>query len=232
MARYTRAYSSFASRSAEVDLLRKLAARKERVDPIARRHEINALCRGSLVLLCGHLEAFIKDLGEVALDSLHRKTVSREKLPVRFYYHISKGIVDEIRDTNDPDKVAKKVFALLEDDLCFWAQSGPFPCPIPADRFNRGFGNPAHDAIKTYFARFGYSEYQRDLDRQLKSRLPVVTNAVDHLVDVRNKIAHGDPNETKTPGEVGELTCLIRQYCIAADGVFASWFGRTLCSIR
>ena len=73
------------------------------------------------------------------------------------------------------------------------------------DRFNRGFANPAFKRIAKYFNRFGYEEYKRDLERCLQaSFLPTIT-MVDHLVHTRNKIAHGDFAESKTPGEVKDM---------------------------
>lgn len=232
MARYTVAYSSLIGRMAEVEVLRRSAEQKERKDPVALRHEINALCRGALVLLCGHLEAFVKELGEVALDCLHSKTVARTNISSRLYYHISKDILDELQDTDDPEKIAGKVFTFLESDLPFWSRSGPFPEPIAAERFNKGFSNPAYRKIKAYFGRFGYSGYRQDLAQLLKAQFDPIINMVDHLVDTRNKIAHGDPAATKTPSEVRDMMKLIRSYCKATDHVFASWCGTTLCKIR
>lgn len=217
---------------AEVEVLRRSAANKERRDPVKLRHEINALCRGSIVLLSGHLEAFIKELGEVALDSLHDKSVPRTRMDARLYYYISKDILDELQDTEDPDKIASKVFAFIQSDLPFWSRNGPFPQPIASDRFNKGFSNPAFGKIRSYFCRFGYSQYSNDLAQLLKAQYTPAINMVDHLVDTRNKIAHGDPAATKTPSEVKDMIKLIRVYCISTDAVFASWCGATLCRIR
>lgn len=66
MARYTTAYSSLVRRIGEVDLLVSIAAKKELEDAIIHHQEIDALCRGAIVLLSSHLEAFIKDLGILA----------------------------------------------------------------------------------------------------------------------------------------------------------------------
>jgi RiboL-PSP-HEPN len=232
MASYTSAYSSFIRRLDEVELLRRFASEREKTDAIRFRKEINALCRGGIVLLCGHLEAFIKELGEVALDSMHSKKVARTQVASRLYYHISKNLLDEIQDTSDPERLADKVFAFIDSDLDFWSKVGPFPQTIPVDRFNKGFSNPAFKKIKSYFNRFGYSEYKSDLARVLKADYQLTINMVDHLVDTRNKIAHGDPAATKTPSEVKDLTAIIRIYCITTDTIFASWCGRKFCPIR
>jgi hypothetical protein len=232
MARYTSAYSSFVSRLAEVDLLRRIATAKERIDPVKLRYEINAYCRGALVLLSAHLEAFIKELGEVILTNLHLKAVPRNNLVAQFYYHISKDLIDEVKDTSDPLKITDKMFGFIQSDLLYWARIGPFPNPLPIDRFNSGFSNPAFDKILAYFNRFGYYNYQKDLAHILKANYQVTVNMVDHLVDIRNKIAHGDINATKTPLDLKEMMVILRHYCILTDIVVATWCKNNLCAIR
>jgi hypothetical protein len=232
MARYTSAYKSFLNRLGEIEILRGAAAQKEKQCPISLRKEINALCRGAIVLLCGHLEAYVKELGEVALDTFYTKRVPRTSISSRVYYHISKDVLDEIQSTTDGEKIAEKMFAFLENDISFWSRNGPFPQQISAERFNKGFSNPGFEKIRTYFNRFGYQQYKSDLGRLLKAQYNPTINMVDHVVDIRNKIAHGDPAATKTPSEVKDMVKLVRFYCMSTDRVFASWCGKTICKIR
>ena len=232
MARYTTAYSSFVERLEEVERLRMFAARKEKQDPVKSRLDISALCRGAVVLLSGHLEAYIKELGEIAIDSLYQKSVPREKLCTRFFYHISKDFIDEIKDTSNPNLIGDKVFSFLSNDLQFWSRSGSFPISVPADRFNKGFSNPAFKKIKSYFNRFGYSNYKNDLASRLGPDFLPTINMVEHLVETRNKIAHGDPSATKTPSEIKDMISMVKRYCAETDGVFANWWRRKFCAIR
>lgn len=232
MSRYTTAYSSFRLRLGEVDILQRLATAKEREAPLARASEIDALCRGAVVLLCSHLEAFIKELGEVALDALHTKKVRRTNIDPALFYHISKDILDEIADTTEPRRIAGKVFSFVSRDLPYWSRSGPFPQPIHEESFNKGFSNPAFDKIRAYFNRFGYFDYKSDLAKLLQANYAATANMVDHLVDTRNKIAHGDRAATKTPQEIQQMGAMILRYCSATDSVFATWCRKTLCGIR
>jgi hypothetical protein len=116
--------------------------------------------------------------------------------------------------------------------LLYWARIGPFPDPLPIDRFNSGFANPAFDKIKAYVNRFGNSNYQRDLGHILKANYQPNVNMVDHLADTRNKIAHGDINTTKTPLDLREMVVIIRKYCVVTDKVLATWCKNNLCTIR
>jgi hypothetical protein len=232
MARYTRAYSAFTIRLEEIQLLYRLAATKEAEDPLANREEINALCRGSIVLLSSHLEAFIGGLGEIALDSLYGKAVSRDTLCAQFYYHISKDILREIKDTSDHRKISEKVFDFIQSDLPYWSRSGVFSQAIPTERFNIGFSNPSFKKIKKYFNRFGYEAYEGDFNTLLKASSVPTINMVNHLVDVRNKIAHGDQAATKTPREIETMTKTIRLFSKNTDSIFATWWKTSFCAIR
>lgn len=232
MARYTTAYSSFVARVGEVELLRNAAAQKERQDAVNLRNEINALSRGSIVLLSSHLEAFVKELGELALDSLTHNSISRSTLTDGFFYHLSKDFIDEIKDTSEAEKIGGKIFNFLGSDHALWSKVGPFPIQLPSDRFNKGFSNPSYQKIKSYFNRFGYSTFQRDLSARLRGDFLSVQNMIDHLVDVRNKIAHGDPTATKTPREVRDIVMIVRRFCQVTDSIFATWWKSKYCSIR
>ena len=232
MARFTSAYSTFRLGLDEVNSLCKIAGLKEKQDPIGSRHEINAICRGAVVLLSAHLEAYIKDLGESALDALHMKGVQRTRLDSAIFYHVSKDLLDEVSDAREPAKVAERVFNFLSSDSSYWSRNGPFPQPIPAERFNTGFSNPSFNKIRAYFNRFGYTDYRRDIARRLKADFVAVKNMVDHLVDTRNKIAHGDSYVTKTPREIVDIVIMVCKYGMATDAAFAAWCKKNLCSIK
>ncbi|MBN1379555.1 MAG: hypothetical protein JXA04_09995 [Gammaproteobacteria bacterium] len=232
MARYTEAYSDFVRRLNEVEALRRIASEKQRKEPVDLMHEINALCRGSVVLLSSHVEAYVKDVGELALESLYAKKVSRKNIKSQFFYHISKDYLDELKNASEPAKIAEKVFLFLQEDAIYWNHSGPWTQAIQTDRFNRGFSNPAFKKIKTYFNRFGYSCYRGDLAAKLKADFNPITNMIDHLVDTRNKIAHGDPMASKTPIEIRDMISMIKRFCEVTDTVFATWWKSNFCGIR
>jgi RiboL-PSP-HEPN len=232
MARYTAAYSSLLDRLTEVDLLLRLATRQERLNPIKLRHSINALCRGAIVLLSSHLEGFIKELGEIILERLETRGVPRSSLAPQFFFHLSKDILDEIKNTSEPESIANKVFNMLSRDYDLWSQSGLFPRSLPVELFNKDFSNPAFKKVKAYFNRFGYANYQTDLARILTANNQATINMVNHLVDVRNKIAHGDMSTAKTPADVVAMATIVRNFCATSDRVFAQWCKTTLCAIR
>ena len=55
---------------------------------------------------------------------------------------------------------------------------------------------------------------------------------VDHVVDQRNKIAHGDFLTAGAPSELQDMCRLVRLYCRNTDEVVSNWFRSKGCSIR
>lgn len=232
MARFTPVYSQFVNRLVEVETLRKLALQKERVDPIAEKDQIHALCRGSIVLLSSHLEAFVRELGQLALDSFVNKQVDRANMSSQLFYHISKRKLSNIEQTTDFEKKGDKVFDFLSADLDYWSRTGPFKQNIDPDQFSRGFANPGFTKICKYFSRFGFTGYKAEVQKKLGAKNTVTINMVNHLVDTRNKIAHGDPAATKTPLDIQDMTRIIKEFASSTDSVFADWCKSNFCAIR
>lgn len=232
MTRFTSAYRSFVSRLDEVETLRREASRLERQDAVGKLRQINAMCRGAVILLSSHVEAYIKELGENALESFYQRKVDRSKFSPVLFYHISKDFFEVISSTDDHSRAAERLFGFIEADSAYWSRSGHFPSQVPIDRFNRGFSNPAFKKVKSYFRRFGYDAYKADLEKFMKADFAPVTNMLNHLVDTRNNIAHGDPLSTKTPQEIETMIELVTYYCRATDDVFANWCRANFCPIR
>jgi hypothetical protein len=233
MARYTSVYSDFVSRLDEVELLRKKAAALERSSrSFVHGPEISALCRASVVLLSSHIEAYIKELGEHTLDTAHRMLVPRSRIAPQFFYYVTREQIESIRDSSQPDAIARHVQALVDSEIQHWQGSGPIHGPISSSNFNAGFSNPKFEKIKAYFGRFGYIDFRKDFMRSLTVRGNIVEGALNSIVDTRNAIAHGDPSATKTPGEVKEMQATAKEFCRTVDDVFSKWCSKSLCKIR
>jgi len=232
MSRYTSAYSSFLERLGEVEIFVRVASGLEKRNAVGARDEIRAYCRGAVVLLSSHIEGYVKDLGELILDRIHDRSVHRSRLVPRFFYEISKSRFDEIKDTADPAGIATKVFEFLANDAEIWDTTTPFPFPVPADRFLKGFSNPSVDKICAFAGRFGYGELRRDLRRSLKSDFLVYEAAINNIVGTRNNIAHGNLSANSTPSDVFLMVSRAKVFCREVDDAFAAWARVAICTIR
>jgi hypothetical protein len=229
---YTGPFIAFGTREHEVKYLYSSARKLERRDAVANAAAINSLCRGAIVLLSARVEAYIKELGELALLQMHGSGMSRSKVAEQFFYYLSQDFIKEIKDTKEPASLAKKIFALMNRDGQQWNTTGPFASPLLPQIFNKGFSNPKVDKITAYFNRFGYSSYTSDMQRKMKANYQPSQNMIVQLVDMRNKIAHGDPNATITPNGVRDMANLVTAYCRATDLVFAAWCRKSMCRIK
>jgi hypothetical protein len=233
MPRYSAAYSEFIQRCDEVLLLIRRAAQIERSrSAFGRGKEIDALCRGALVLLSSHIEAYIKELGECLLDAIFSKKVCRSKLAKPFFYYVTKRNLDRIRRGNEPNQISIDVFDFLQNRSAVWDFKGAIPNPIDIEEFNIGFSNPKFDKIKGYLARFGYIALRHDINKSLKGEALVILGNLDQIVDIRNAISHGEASATKTPSEVRALINSAVIFCRTVDVEFGDWCKKNICTIR
>ncbi len=232
MPRYTAAYSSLISRLVEVETLAKMARNLEQNEPIKNADRINAICRGSVVLLCSHVEGYTKEIGELTLTRIFEQRICRSKISNTISYYASLDLISEIKDTGNREKTTAKIVNLINRDLPLWEQTGTHPSPISDERFNKSFASPSYTKISSYLGRFGYYDYKRDLKQNLKGDLSVTINMIDHVVDLRNKIAHGDNMVSQTPTDILNALPIVKQFCRETDTLFANWCKANLCRIR
>jgi len=108
----------------------------------------------------------------------------------------------------------------------------PVPAQIDAEKFNRGFSNPAFVKINSYIQRFGFIDFKRELKKALRADFQVCVNMIDNLVGIRNQIAHGTVGVTYTPRELKDKVKLMKLFCSATDRAFATWWKTKFITIR
>ena len=234
MARYTVTYSKFINNLQEVKALYTLA-NDQAVDvgkpnsPLAVR---DALCRSAIVLLSSHIEGYIENLAVLILSKIVEKRIHKSKLSPKFLYYMSKDLLDNICDTEHPEKIVDKVKQLFSRDNYIWGESDYFSEDLRIELFVSAFSNPKFESIKKFFARFGYKEYSYDLTVHLKSDYLPCKNMVNNVVDQRNKIAHGDVTSTATPKDLADMLELVQLFCRSTDKVVGDRFNNLGCPIR
>ena len=233
MARYSSAYSELIRRIDEIQAIISIARGISRVSSTQPNlSRVNALCRGGIVLLCSHVEGYVEDLGALAINSLAKKNLPKTSMSLAFRYHLSRDLIDDINSTTDPESIASKVVNFLVRDGPIWDATPHFTDQLPVETFVGNFATPRHDNIRRFFGRFGYQDFQTELAAQLQSNYLVCRNMVDHVVDQRNKIAHGNFVTAGTPADLQDMCRLVVLYCRSLDKVVGNWFKTKGCSIR
>jgi len=140
---------------------------------------VKVLCRGGVVLLNSHIEGYIKALGELAIYRIGEKALPKSSLSGKFRYHLSRELIDNIRNTNDPENIASRIDHFLNQHSFIWDLNADFVHPLPVDNFVDSWSTPYHRNIRSFFNRFGYDSFHRDLARNLKRDFQICTNMVD-----------------------------------------------------
>jgi hypothetical protein len=233
MPRYTSAYADFTKRLEEIETLLRLARDAANMPPLPSNiAQINTLCRSGVVLLSSHMEGYIEALSETALSHIVSRKILKSQFAPEFRYYLSKDLLTVIRDNTDPVRIVAKIDELLQRDSHIWGPDGHFIHPLSPSIFHGDFSNPTHNKIKKLFARFGYDQFQNDLQRFLAADFTPFTNMVNQVVDQRNKIAHGDSVVVGSPSDLSDMIRLSKGYCRAVDKVVGDWFRKKGCPIR
>ena len=233
MARYSSAYSRLILRLKEIDTIlsmtQDIASRRQNRDNLARS---DALCRSGIVLLCSHLEGYIEDLGSLAIRRIEEESLPKTSMSHAFRYYLSRDLIDDINRTTNPLDIATRVDTLLSRDGHIWDSSTSFAPPLPIDMFIRSFATPNHESIRRFFRRFGYARFPNELGAHLRQDYMPCIAMVNHVVDQRNKIAHGDFVTAGAPSDLRDMYRLVKIYCRGTDSVVGNWFRGHGCSIR
>lgn len=233
MARYTSAYSGLAPRLQEIETIvttaRAITGRRTVRDPVGRT---NSLCRGGIVLLSSHVEAYIKELSVVALERVGRNRMPKASFDDVFKYYLSRDLIRDIQSSQRPDSIARNVHRLYERDGHIWDASTLFTQPLSYETFVADVPSPNHDGVCQTLRRFGYTEFHHDLQAALNRDFMACRTQLDHVVDQRNKIAHGDFTVAGSPTDLDVMRHYVKAYCRQADQVVGDWFRTKGCPIR
>lgn len=229
---YSPVFHKFEDRIQEVDHLRRLCKHFGRLHPRSRgdhRSHTNALTRACVVLLSGHLQAFVEDLIEQVIERIVADGVGREYLPKKFLYYFSQDAVKDLRSIDDHDKYVMRVIEFHDQYGDVWFSTGSFSRSPDIKVFTDGFGNPLFRNIKKIFGRIGYDDYERDLKRYFKGQILIYSNSVDQLVSRRNKISHGEILENINYNDISDIKRQIIEFAKATDKVVCSHFRKIGC---
>jgi hypothetical protein len=233
MPRFTSAYSSLLVRFNEIEVLLRLARLISASIAISiAAQQIDAICRSGVLLMSGHVEGYIEELGNIAIVRIGNRGLAKQRVSTQFKYYLSRDLIKAIKDSSNPRRISSNLDALLLRDLHIWDSTPVFSAQISSDVFLSDFSNPTHDRIKRFFSRFGYAHYQGDLERRMGANFLICRNMLDQVVDQRNKIAHGNTITTGTPTDLSQMLLLVKLYCREADCVVADWFRSIGCPIR
>ena len=231
MPRYTQSYLKLLERLKEVELTFKLAKDLEKQLPLGiNKNEVDAICRGGVVLLSSHIEGYITDLNYLVLTSLSEPKNLAKGYPSSLIYHQAKDVIKSIKNTSDPNHIGQQLTSLYRRERSLFMCMNGESENVTADNFlnneiaMQGFSTPKPELIHKFFKRYGYKSLSGDIAKILKSSNLVHRNLVLRTVEIRNDIAHGDISIKEAPSDLEEKYKSVKLFCRCIDDCVASYF--------
>ena len=182
--------------------------------------------------MCSHLEGYVESLGMIGVQSIGIRQLPKKNLDPVFGYHLSRNRIKAIKDSNKPEVIARNIVKFVKSEFQIWNDTPTYSTPLPFETFVENFATPNHGEIKKFLRRFGYKTFENDMQELLRGECAICVNMIDHIVDQRNKIAHGDHSTAGTPIDLQEMYRLLKVYCASTDKVVGDWFKMIGCPIR
>lgn len=228
MARYTASYIKLVSRLSEINILCRLATSLEKDIPIGKwQDEIEAMCRGGVVLLSSHLEGYITDLNSVILTALSDPQVALNDFPDALVFHQVRDVFEQLKNTSDATKIGEKFRQLYYREKHFFnSMDGleSLPRVFNNEIAMQSLSTPKPLKIYKFFKRYGYSCLRGDIATTLTTSMLTHENLVLRTVQIRNDIAHGDDEIKETPTDLKLRLKSVKLYCRILDDSVANYF--------
>lgn len=128
----------------DIELIAKAADTAFEQGGVTGRTQGNAMTRAALVLLCGYLEGFVRDIAEEYIDILNDKKVHLEKFPEQMFCSIVEDMATNLRKSNQNSIGKFKAAMQPEANI-----------QLNKKLFSKTGGNPSVDTIETLFDGLG-----------------------------------------------------------------------------
>ena len=187
-----------------------------------RPRVIRALNRASVVLLCSHLERYLRSVNEEAVVFVNGYGIPALGLPERLRLEHSKSPIDELAKiewTKRGDRLAE----FVNGDGGLWIIGGI--ARLEHGRLMRWMKSPSPESVKRLCALWGIENIFSRITR-LPSTRSHMWLKLGELVDKRNAIAHGDSDAEATSDDIKGYVRVVNEVCQRADRVLSRTVGR------
>jgi hypothetical protein len=185
-----------------------------------------AIGRASVVLLSSHLERYIRNLNEEAVEFVNSAGVIGPSLPESLRLLHSKGSVDDLYRTNwEIQARATMLMTFAQADMWLWVPGGTGH--LQQARLLTWMRTPMPVEIQRYFRYWEIRDIFSAVTRKAHTRSHFWLK-VEELVTKRNNIAHGDLLTEATQEDVQAYVEVVKELCQRIDRQFSRRLGRLL----
>ncbi|MCH8877946.1 MAG: hypothetical protein IIA89_14195 [Chloroflexi bacterium] len=172
-----------------------------------------AITRACVVILCSHLEHYLRSLNEEAVEILNGSQIDANSIPLLLRLRHSKIGIDDLADTQW-DGRESKLIEYVKSDGWLWGDANQGP--LDHTKLLRWMKSPKSQAILHLFRLWGFPDIFTTITRASHTRWQFLLKT-DELVDKRNNIAHGQISTEATPLQVAEYIVVVDRICDRAD---------------
>lgn len=211
---------AFRELSARLDEARLLSAQ----DPVrggdtSKIALTNAVNRGALVLVCGHLEGYLEDLAVEVIDVLIQTGVDVDRLPRILRALHAEQHLTTLEPMRDRNARAPRIETLFQSEGELWRKGVALRVGfLDAATVASQMGNPGSKEIEQFLELLGVADLFDQLDL---SGLSHLRSHVNELVAKRNAVAHGEVAATATAADVDRYIRAVEDLAAEVDDLVA-----------
>lgn len=212
--KHSRAFSELLENRREViQLLRAVPDPIEQMRSKQRTALANALCRGSVVLLCSHLEGYIESLVVECVDAINANSLQVGLLPMELRIVQMEQPLRSAHEAQNQRKL--EAIRNLFSNYAWLGDDRSVTQVLASEPITRKFSNSSPKEIRKLFSFFGIPDVIGSaLALDTGPNIGQVERKVAELVDKRNIIAHNAMALIVTPQQLPEyLRASVRFAC-------------------
>jgi hypothetical protein len=185
-----------------------------------------AINRASIVLLSSHLERYIHNVNEQAIEQINLAQLPGGRLPQPLRLLHSHRAVLELAETAwEGQARASKLADFARSEVWLWTDSGQGV--LDHRRLLTWMTAPKPDQIVRYYRYWLIDDIFTMITRKPHTR-SYFWLKISELVDKRNNIAHGDIATDATRQDVRQYAATVREFCRRADSALSRQISRLL----
>ena len=174
-----------------------------------------AVRRSAIVLLCSHLEEYLRSVTAEAVEGINSSTVDPRLLDKRLRLQHSRVAITDVIERNWENRAeALRDFVRSEG----WLWGGADQQPLSAESLLSWMKTPQPDLIVRLYRLWVIENIISRITRRTHTRRRFWLH-LETLARKRNNIAHGDLDEEATASDIRLYRGAVFDFCKRADGV-------------
>ncbi len=180
-----------------------------------RRWNTESLNRAAVVLLCAHFEGFLEDLFRESVASMENAHVPSGSVPRVLVMEALSEDARKLSQSKDMGDRVATLQRLMNRIRPFVDPTRPIqPGEIDTTPITRSLENPTTEKVKALYSHLGFQDILDGVSWRAAGNQSVRRN-INELVDLRNKIAHGEREVPVVWADVDRY----RKYVVGTSGI-------------